>query len=764
MNRIALLLLTLSLSLYAKTYDKIIFDGLVHLSELSATEISGLETVKDLSDETIDTAIKKLFEQGYFADIKAVDEGRTLTLYFKEKPVVASIDFKGTSETEKEEKLIPLVGFKKGEIFHEKRLQEARERIIQAMRGEGYFDTVVETDVEHHEDSVTITFQINKGSNIIITRQHFDGADAFDAGDLETDLANKEEDAVSWWFGQSDGKLKLDQLEFDYHRIKNYYMKNGYLDAEISEPLMSVDFDQYAANILYSIEEGVPYEVGTIEIKLLEGNASLEGAEEELKLKTGKTFNVEKMRKDLQKLEDIVGSQGYAFAKVYPDIRKDKENRIADIVYAIKPGKKVYIRDVIVSGNTRTLDRVVRREVFLAPGDLYSTVEMRESKNALGRLGFFKDIKVEEKRVSEDRLDIIVKVEETHTASLSVGGGYGSLNGWTVNAAISDRNVFGSAMSLSLSLEKSQLAKRAEFSIFNPRVNDSTYSLGTSFYINEMDYSTISSVNAYKSYTKGVSVRSGKRLSRYWNASASVGYSSSEIYYDEDNNSLYLYRTSGKTNKISLVPYVSFDNTDDYFTPRNGMTFTNSIEFVGFGSDQEYAEETLRFSYYYGLEDWIDLDWILRYRFRGSYIYASAEAKKDYTTTSELPYTSRLTMGGVRTVRGYRSGSISPVQRNDDGSVYYYQGNPVYLGGNQMLVNNFELNVPLAPQSGLRMSLFYDYGMIGLDDFEEERKSYGFSFDWITPMAPLQFVFGWAIDPKDYDDTASFEFTMGQRF
>ncbi len=764
MKRIILFLLSILTFADAKRYDTIIFDGLVHLSELSATEISELEAGKDLSEAEIDTAIKKLFEQGYFADIKAVEENGTLTLYFKEKPVVASIDFKGSSETEKEEKLIPLVGFKKGEIFHEEKLEEAKMRIIQMKRGEGYFDTVVETDVEYHEDSVSITFEVNKGSNIIITRQLFDGAEAFDGDDLETDLANKEEDAVSWWFGQSDGKLKLDQLEFDYHRIKNYYMKNGYLDSEISEPLMSVDFDQYAADITYSIEEGLPYEVGSVEIRLLDGNVSLEGAEEELKVKSGKTFNVEKMRKDLQKLQDIVGSQGYAFAKVYPDIQKDKEKQIANIVYAIRPGKKVYIRDVIVSGNSRTLDRVVRREVFLAPGDLYSTVEMRESKNALGRLGFFKDVKVEEKRISEDQLDIIVKVEETHTASLSVGGGYGSLNGWTVNAAISDRNVFGSAMNLSLSLEKSELAKRAEFSIFNPRVNDSTYSLGTSFYVNEVDYSTITNVNAYKSLTKGVSVRSGKRLTRYWNASASIGYSSSDITYDEENSSQNPYQTSGKTNKISFVPYLSFDNTDDYFTPRNGATFSNSIEFVGFGSDQEYAGETMRFAYFYGLEDLIDLDWILRYRFRGSYIYASDEAKGDYTTTSKLPYTSRLTMGGVRSVRGFRTGSISPMLRNDDGSIFYYLGNPIYTGGNQMLVNNLELNVPLVPASGLRMSFFYDHGMIGLDNFDEERKSYGFSFDWITPMAPLQFVFGWAVDPKDYDDTASFEFTMGQRF
>lgn len=464
------------------------------------------------------------------------------------------------------------------------------------------------------------------------------------------------------------------------------------------------------------------------------------------------------MRKDLQAIQDVVGAQGYAFARVYPDIKKNKETHIADITYAVSPGKQVYIRDVIIAGNSRTLDRVVRREIFLAPGDLYSTVEMRESRNSLGRLGFFKTTKIDEKRVGDDQMDLVVRVEETHTASLTVGGGYGNLNGWSVNAAISDRNVFGSAMNLSLNFEKSQLTNRTEFSILNPRVNDSAYSLGTSFSITDVDYSNIGSTNNQKSKTKAVTVQSGKRLSRYWNASTSISHSQSEITYSDVNTTLYPYLYNVDTTKTSLTPYIAFDNTDDYFTPRSGMTFSDSVEFTGFGSDQKFTQENLRFAYYFGLDDWINYDMILRYRFRGAYVFADVD---DYIL---YPDYSRLRMGGVRSVRGFRTGSISPVQRNSDGSVYYYFGQPRYLGGNQMVVNNLEINIPLVPQSGLRMSFFYDHGMIGLDDFSEERKSYGVSFDWITPMAPLQFVFGWPVETKSYDETASFEFTMGQRF
>ena len=759
MQKIALIFFIFLSFVYGKNYEKIEFEGLVHLSELSALELTGLSVEKPVSESQINNAVKSLFEQGYFTDIWVMESGGVLTFHFKEKPVIASIDFKGSSETEKEEKFLPLVQMKKGDMFHEERVEKAKDRIIQSMRDEGYFDTVVETAVTQKEDKVEIVFEVNKGRNITIVSQTFDGAEHFDAGDLETDIANKESEFGGWFIGRNDGKLKLDQLQYDFHRLKNYYMKHGYLDAEISDPLLSVDFDHYSADIYYAIEEGTEYRVGAIDIKLVEGNVSFRDVAEDFKLKPGKVFDIERMRKDLQAVQDVVGDQGYAFAKVYPDIRKDKEKGIADIIYAVKPGKKVYINDVIISGNSRTLDRVIRREIFLAPGDLYSTVEMRESKNALGRLGFFKDVKVEEKRISEDKMDLIIKVEETHTASLTVGGGYGSLNGWTVNAAISDRNVFGSAMNVSVNFEKSELANRAEFSIFNPRVNDSDYSLGFSVFNNYVDYSSISTTNQYTSDTRGVSVRSGKRLGRYWNASVSLGYSYSDIRYDEDNVSFNYYLFSGKTTQISLSPYLKFDDTDDYFTPRSGVIFSQSMDVTGFGADQEYTASHTRFAYYVGLEDYLDFDMIFRHRLRASYVFADVE---DYM---KFPYTSRLTMGGIRTVRGYQSGSISPVERDANGDVVYSDdGDPTYLGGNQMVVSNLELNIPLVPSSGLRMSLFYDYGAIGQDNFDEARSSYGLSFDWITPMAPLQFVFGWAIDPKEYDETANFEFTMGQKF
>jgi len=738
-------------SLYAKEYKSIQFKSLIHLSRLSALEISGLESKKDINEKDIDYAIIQLFKQGYFKDIKVFDINNSLVFKFKEKPTISDIHYKGINDTEVEDKIKPIIDIKKGDLFSTDKLDKVKKKIIKIYRAEGFFDTIVEYDIKHEDDSVDVTFDIKKGANIIITKQEFEGIKKFSPDDVEHDLANKEEDTVGWWFGQSDGKLRLDELEFDYQRLKNFYMKHGYLDVEITKPLLSVDFDQYAANIHYAIKEGIQYRVGDIKIRVVESNITIKDSiKEEFKLKKDHIFNIEKMRKDIATLKDIVGSKGYAYARIFPDIKKDKKKKIADVVYVVQPGEKVYIKDVRISGNTKTLDRVIRREVSLAPKDLYSSTEIKESKKALKRLGFFKSVEIKEIRESKTSMTLLIKVEETHTASLMAGGGYGSLNGWMINASISDRNVFGGGMGLSFSLEKTERTGRVEFSIKNPRVNDSPYSLGTSFYIKKSDYTSYSTLNNYKSEAKGVSLSVGKRLNRYWHASTSINYSYSDVTYENEDN-LSQYTISGTTRKISLIPYISFNDTDDFFVPRSGKTFSDSIAFVGFGGDQKYISENMRFSYHYGLEDIIDMDFILRYRARGSYILADTD---DYIA---FPLTSRLRLGGIGTVRGFRSSSISPIKYDKNNDL-------VRIGGNQMISNSFEFNFPIAPSTNLRGSLFYDWGSIGVDKFSETRSSYGINFEWNTPMAPLMFVFAWPMNTKDYDRVSEFEFSIGQRF
>ena len=213
---------------------------------------------------------------------------------------------------------------------------------------------------------------------------------------------------------------------------------------------------------------------------------------------------------------------------------------------------------------------------------------------------------------------------------LTFGGGWGSRDGFSLNGSISDRNVFGGGKSISLNLEKTERTRKIETSIYNPRVNDSTYSLGVSFYINEVDYTNDTSTNRYYNYSKGFTVRTGKRLNRYWRSSLAFSHSENDVNYDTSTTLSKKYLYSGKTQKRSLTPYISFDDTNNYFYPTSGNTFSNWIEFVGFGSDQLYTKESFKYVYYYGLEDDYEIDLTFRYRLRGAVIFANVNDYKNF--------------------------------------------------------------------------------------------------------------------------------------
>ncbi|MCV6607992.1 MAG: outer membrane protein assembly factor BamA, partial [Campylobacterales bacterium] len=699
MIRTLLLFLLFFTTVFGKTYKEIQFNGLVHLSKLSASEIAGFTKEDDISLKDIDRSIGDFFKQGYFLDIQVREDNDVLIYDFKEKLLVSKITLIGVTETDKEEKYTPMLGIKKGDIFDESKLKRAKRNIVQSMRAEGYYSTVVEVGYEVVAGSVEVSLNISKGKRIIIYDSVFLGAKDFTKYELDDTLANKEKESFSWFFGQNDGKLDLLNFEYDPLRLKEFYMSKGYLDIKVEDPLLKADFNNFSAKLYYKLFEGKPYTITGIEIDVLDNKVPLDHKKEDLKLVVGKNFNVQKMRKDLEVLKDEVGSQGYAFARVYPDIQKDRKTNTAKIIYKVVCGEKVYIRDVIISGNDRTLDRVLRREVFLAPGELYNLVEIKESKKSLNRLGYFESVELKENRVSASEMDLIIKVKETTTGSLQAGGGWNSFDGFMVNASVSDRNIFGSSIGFSLKAESSAKSKNFSLSLNNPRWNDSDYSVGTSVYSKyyENDY--------VKTDTDGVSFSMGKQLNRYWSTSSSISYNESDNEYDETNETLKDLYISGFSNRISLSPSISYNNTDDFFVPRSGSTFSSYLDFSGFGGKQEYTKSVSSFRHYYGLESLLDIDIVFRYKGKVSLMDG------DFDDTVKTPLSSRLYMGGTGSIRGFSRGSISPL----DLSKYKANGETdeddiVRVGGSQLFTNSLELSFPLIPSAKMRYLVFYDKG------------------------------------------------------
>ena len=736
MKRFLVLLLMSVLSVVASTIKEIRFESLIHISSEVAKEMIKIKEGDELDIEKVDSSIKILFKQGYFKDIWVTEESGVLTFHFREKPVIAKVDITGFGSG-KEDEVLEAINIHKGDIYDIKKIEAAKKQIIKYLEQEGFFDSIVEAKTEElNPGSLKLDLIVSKGENIIIKKINLCGAKKLDYDDFEPYIANKEKEFLGWLWGRNDGKLKVNELELDSFRIKDLYMKEGYLDATVSNPYLRAFYDGYFADLTYMINEGKVYRIRSIDIKLSEPVIKVQKLKEDMRVRVGKIFNIDKLRDDLKSIENKVADLGYAYVRVYPDIKKDKKNAKADIIINVIPGQKVYINEVRISGNTRTIDRVIRREMYLSAGDLYSYTDLKDSTNALRRTGYFDSVTITKKKVADNKIDLLVKVEEAHTGSIIGGIGYGSYDGLLLNASISDKNVFGSGIEVGLDLDYSSKTTKGSLYFANPRVFDSIYSLSGSIFNKTYE------LYEYDEDKKGLNLTVGRKFGRFIRGSISYELQQSELSNVSDTLDTELYRI-GKTIKSSIIPSVSYNSTDDYFLPRSGILASASFEFAGLGGDEKFLKNYYSFSYFYGLEDIIDYDLILRYKAK-----LSLAVDNGY-----LPVNEKFYMGGMRSVRGYKSGSLSP--KNSSGDL---------VGGNRMFANSVEASIPLIKSAKMRMLFFLDYGMIGEDSFDINRAGTGTGIEWISPLGPIQLIYAFPIGSEEDDQTSSFEFTLGRRF
>jgi len=750
MKKLFTLSLGLSSILLAQNITSIQYNGLLHISKEVAAEISGINVGDSFDINKIDESLKNFYRQGYFSDIvvsRTADGG--LLYEFKEKSVISKLDMNGYSSSDEQEALFAEIGLRKGDLYDAIKIQTAKKNLIKKIEAEGYYDTVVEINVEPKEESIALTFDVNKGEKIYIENIDFSGAKNIDTDDLEAALANQEEDFMGWLPGLHSGVAHMDQLSYDGFRAKDVYMQHGYLDATVSDPIMRVDSGSYKADLTYQISEGKQYRINSIKIMGAVDGLDLEEIRSEFSAIKGKIFNINKLRKDMAYLKEQVANLGYANARVNPSFHKNKNNQTVDVQYTIIAGHKVTINDVIISGNHTTRDRVIRRDVYLAPGDQFSLTDLKDSKSALGRRGYFEKVDIEQQRVDDTHTNLLVKVKETATGSIQAGGGYGSFQGPMVSASLSDRNIMGSGINAAISFDISKISVNYSLSFNNPRVWDSDYSLGVNVYQSEYEYLT------YKQKSIGGGVNIGKQITR--NLYGSLGYSYSKNDTDVDENAtLQTYSIFAQEDlnyaKSTFSIGLNYDSTDDFYIPREGIILGGSLGYSGVGGDEKFLETSAKFGAYYGLEDIIDYDLILRYKLRAALLQDKGHI--------DIP--EKLFMGGIGSVRGFEPYSIAPSEDSVDANG---TATRKYLGGMKSMINTVEASIPLSKAAKMRLAFFYDYGIMGEDKIDEiTKEGYGVALEWFSPMGPINLVFAKARNPEDLDRTASFEFTMGRKF
>ncbi|WP_367649790.1 outer membrane protein assembly factor BamA [Helicobacter pylori] len=835
--------------------------GLSYMSDMLANEIVKIRVGDIVDSKKIDTAVLALFNQGYFKDVYATFEGGILEFHFDEKARIAGVEIKGYGTEKEKDGLKSQMGIKKGDTFDEQKLEHAKTALKTALEGQGYYGSVVEVRTQKvSEGALLIVFDVNRGDSIYIKQSIYEGSSKLKRRMIESLSANKQRDFMGWMWGLNDGKLRLDQLEYDSLRIQDVYMRRGYLDAHISSPFLKTDFSTHDAKLHYKVKEGIQYRISDILIEIDNPVVPLKTLEKALKVKRKDVFNIEHLRADAQILKTEIADKGYAFAVVKPDLDKDEKNGLVKVIYRIEVGDMVYINDVIISGNQRTSDRIIRRELLLGPKDKYNLTKLRNSENSLRRLGFFSKVKIEEKRVNSSLMDLLVSVEEGRTGQLQFGLGYGSYGGLMLNGSVSERNLFGTGQSVSLYANIATGGGRSypgmpkgagrmfagNLSLTNPRIFDSWYSSTINLYADyRVSYQYIQQgggfgVNVGRMLGNRTHVSLGYNLNvtkllgfssplynRYYSSTKQIIIPSQPVCVSSLGLLLGLRQvqscsTPGSTRVGQTPPVtglwdrdyhtpitssftldVSYDNTDDYYFPRNGVIFSSYAtmsglpssgtlnSWNGLGGNVRNTKVYGKFAAYHHLQKYLLIDLIARFKTQGGYIFR-------YNTEDYLPLNSTFYMGGVTTVRGFRNGSITP--KDEFG---------LWLGGDGIFTASTELSYGVLKAAKMRLAWFFDfgfltfktptrgsffynaptttanfkdYGVIGAG-FERAtwRASTGLQIEWISPMGPLVLIFpiaffnqwgdgngkkckGLCFNPNMDDYTQHFEFSMGTRF
>ncbi|MEK7850404.1 MAG: outer membrane protein assembly factor BamA, partial [Deltaproteobacteria bacterium] len=536
--------------------------------------------------------------------------------------------------------------------------------------------------------------------------------------------------------------FKEDMLRGDMEILSSNYLNNGYIQARIEEPQVFLTPDKRWIYITIRIEEGKKFWLGKIDFK---GDTldSVDDLYKNVKIKEGDVFSRDKLRQDIVALTDLYGDKGYAFANIVPLTALDHEKRTVNITFDISKGELVYFERILITGNVKTRDKVIRRELKVAEGELYHGTHLKKSRQKVNNLGFFEEVNMSTERGSSpSKLNIIIDIKERPTGTLSVGAGYSSIDNFIMMGSVSQGNLFGRGQKLQLSAEFGERRKTYNLGFTEPRLFDTELSAGFDIYNMEKQYSDFSKKS------NGGDIRLGFPLGfEETRGYLTYRYEESEIYNISAAAGTYITEQAGRNILSSVTASIVRDTRDNYMAPMSGSNNSVSTEVAGsfFGGTRAFVKHLGSSSWFY------PVFWETSVMLHGSIGYAEG------TEGKALPIDERFFVGGMNTVRGFDPRSLGP--RDENG---------IIIGGNKQLIFNAEYLFPLVKEAGLRGVLFLDAGNAFGDnevyDIENLRTGAGYGVRWYSPIGPLRLEWGYNLNPKDGEKMSRWEFSIGTFF
>ena len=698
------------------------------------------------SPEVVREDIKGLYSLGYFENIEVradiFEGGLKLTFVLHEKPSIQSLRIVGNRKLAAD-KIRAKIDLVEGGIIPPGGLAKNAEKLQLFYEEEGYYQAQVEGLEERvSPQEVAVTFNIVEGDKFDISEIQIIGNRALTEKEIKGRLQTSE--LYLFFFG---GTLKRDELSRDLDRIRALYLDNGFLDIAVAEPEIQLDTERKKMRILIRVEEGPQYRIRDLTIK---GNSLFSESELRglIKSRVGGIFSRETLQRDLVAVTDRYAERGYLFADVTPVTDTQRAESTVTVALEITEGRQAFINLIEITGNVRTRDKVIRRDIRLLEGDVFNSRLFQESRNNLQNLGFFEEVKLDTKRAAaEDRVDLTVDVKEKPTGAFSIGGGFSSVDGAIAVASISQANLFGYGKRFSISGQVGQNANRFNVVYTDPHFLDTDFLVEPRIFSFDTDYQDF---QGYNQESAGGSLTVGHHL--FEKVFGTLTYLYERILIkDLAPNAPLLIRlqaAQGESYTSALIFALARDTRDSFTEPTRGIRARFSFEYAGGFLDAEsnYTVTTLELGQYWPL--W----WKFVGHLRGNIAYGDA-----FGDTLLLPVQKRYFLGGANTIRGYENFSVSPTSPITGGE----------LGGNKAFWINSEIIFPLYEALRLRGVVFLDMGNAfdELHDFSWSVKyGAGFGVRFISPLGAIRLEVGFPLNPDPGDKAYQIIFSAGRSF
>ncbi|MCX8031247.1 MAG: outer membrane protein assembly factor BamA [Thermodesulfovibrionales bacterium] len=729
------------------------FEALSQQPLVNIIEVKGLKRIEEgalqarmsqkvgepLNQEKISEDIKNIFKMGYFEDVKVhiePAEGGFKVIYIvKEKPTIVKIDFQGNKVFD-DSKLKEIATISPGVLSDVTLINDMAIKLRAFYESEGYYHAnIVPVVKKLNEEETVLTYQIEEGNKVKIKDIIIKGNRSISTKKIKKVMKIEERKIYSFITG--GGFYKKDEMKADIERIKDLYYDNGYIQVTVSEPEIKL-IGKDSMDIIITISEGEQFLVSSFDVS---GNKVMadDTIKSLIKIKPQKPFSKEILKKDVTAITDLYADNGYALVVISPDVIPDEQTKTVKIIYRISEGDKYTVGRIDISGNTKTRDKVIRREIRLDEGDVFNASALKRSYERLNNLQFFETVDITPKPKLEQKVvDLDVKVKEKPTGFLSIGGGYSSVDGFIGIIDLTQGNLFGRGQYLKIRGQLGGKSSFYEFSFKDPWFMDKPISLGASIYKTEREYGNFDRRSA------GFEISLGKSFWEYWHKSIAYNFERTTIFNVKEDASIIVKSQEGTRTTSSISPAIVRDTRDNYLDPTRGSRNALSFTMAGLGGSNAFIKALIDSGWYFPLFENSTI------HLRARIGYASGLFGK------ELPLYERYYVGGIYTVRGLNYGDAGPKDINNEP-----------LGGEKELILNAEYIFPIVSEYKLKGVIFFDAGRAydkGETFGSDLRYTTGAGIRWISPIGPIRVEWGFNLDKRSGEPSSKVEFTFGTFF